>query len=173
MEVPEQVLAIVRKAIEAYPDNISNTAEIAEKDIRKLKDFPKFVDTLVREAIRERIYDMRCQMNKELRGLDPNMEKNTAGPSKVVVGDSQTVRRAALSVYHFFIAGRTLGSFFGRELLEVANNERSKSEGHDCNARLIESLVKLIPRNKRVRDAISEAKLRNLFRQCQIKSNTA
>jgi len=162
-------LQIVRVAVEKHPENIEDAIKQAEHDIRKLPSFAKLVSDLVRSAIGDLVYDARHQITTSIK----QAACEYGGPAKVVVGASKSVNTAALSVYLFCIAGTTLGNLRGEQLAGIIESERAIRDGHDFNVRLCERLLTLVPKKKRVRDVVSEKKLRGIFQQIEEENKAA
>lgn len=163
MEFPQNVLRVVEKAVEKHPTDIEAAVTQAERAVRKLDEFSELVDTLVRHAIQELVYDCRHHMNVATK----NQNGEYDNPAKVTSAASSAVQRAADSVYLFKIAGTILGDLTGKELPVVAANETAVASGHAFNAWICNKLSPLVPEDKRVRDAVSEKKLRSIFQQAQ------
>lgn len=164
MDFPEAVLALVREAEAKNPNDIDEAVETAAKKIRKLPEFDSLVDAFVTRAVRELIHDAR---HNETRLIKKEAGSYDAIPKVSSVGDA--VNRAAMSVYLYRIAGRTLGDLLGSELEAIAKNENEIAEGHLFNARLMDRLRKMVPEDKRVREAVKESRLNALFKECEKK----
>jgi hypothetical protein len=168
MKIPSEVVEITQKAAEKYPRDIDKASENAEKRIRKLPNFGELAADLVRSAIRDLVYDARHNGNTAMKKADGQY----GGPGKVTAASSKSVNEAARSVYLYFIAGRTLGDLMGEELLAVAESEQAHADGHKFNARLCRTLAPMVPKKKRVQDAIKERKLWSIFQQVKEKVET-
>lgn len=159
MNFPADCITIADKAITKHGDDITAAINLAETQIRKMKEFPELVDSLVRGAVQELVYQRRHVANTAAR--------KAAGAygqaAKVVTGASEAVQEVARSLYGYYIAGRTLGSVLGSELEEIADSETAVAAGHSFNARLCRKLAQIVPVDKTVREAVSERKLKALF----------
>lgn len=164
MTYPEWFLASVRTAATKYPDDINKATDRAVKSIRQHEEFDSLIDDMVRDCIRGKVHEFRHQQNiatwKE--------HGKYGGPAKVNVGASLAVQEVITSVYAYAIAGKTLGSIFGGDLLDIAAGERAKADGHSANAKLCELLAPLVPKDKTVAEAVKETKLRELFRKASL-----
>lgn len=163
MEFSQNVLTAAKQAIKKFPNDVSKAVDEAEKTIRELPEFKSLVDTLVRSAIQDLVYDARHRHSVSV--------KRGAGcygtPPKTLTGASPGVRRVSESVYSFHIAGTTLGRLKGGQLLSIAENERAIATGHSFNARLCLKLKSLVKDDQTVREAVSEQRLRSIFREVQ------
>ena len=75
--------------------------------------------------------------------------------------------RAEISSYLYNIAGTSLGEVLGKDLLDLADIEDNRAEGHVFNSRVLRRLSDVVPENKKVKSAISEKKLNALFSELQ------
>lgn len=162
MDFPEAVLNVVRESEAKHPDDIDRAVKLASQRIRKLPEFAEVVDAFVDRAIRELIHDARhnetCRIRKDAGVYSATPKVNAA---------SQAANRVALSVYLYRIAGRTLGDLLGSELDAIAENEAQIAEGHLFNSRLAVRLKRVVPADKRVRDAVKENRLRKIMQECE------
>lgn len=164
MEFPSSVTAIINSAAAKYPSDINRAVTIAERLIRRLPEFDELVSMLVRDSILGKIHDARHCANIRMK-RDAGAY---GGPAKVVSGLSDAVNRVAESVYYnFAIDGKALGNIMGDELKRIAGDERAKSDGHMFNYRLCQRLAAMVPEGKRVRDAVTEKKLKSIFRDLE------
>jgi hypothetical protein len=159
MEMPKWLTDIVARATRENGDDIPSAVDAAEAGVRRHPEFPDVVDTLVRDAIQGAVYAARGLSNRELKS-----ETCYGGPAKVRVGDSESIGRVYQSVFDYYIGSRTLGDLLGSELEDVEVNETEKAAGHMFNARLAAELRKVVPADKRVREAVSQKKLEKLFK---------
>lgn len=162
MDIPENVLRIVEEAAGKHPADIPKAVERAEKGIRGLAEFDELVSMLVRNTVQELVYDARHRANTRMR----REAGDYGGPAKVVSGDSASLGRVCESVYSYRIAGTVLGLVKGADLQAIAEGERSVASGHLFNVRLCLKLQELVPADKRVQDAVTEKRLRGLFKGC-------
>ena len=169
MNLPSHVIAIVSAAVERHHNDIPAAVNESEKRIRKLADFPELVDGLVRSAIQDAVYERRHTVNVA--------NKRQAGqygqPGKVKTGTSQSLGAVKRSVYQYYIAGRTLGTILGGELRDIAANEDATAAGYTFRAQLCRRLADIVPAEKTVREAVTEKKLRTLFRELGAVQETA
>ena len=163
MKFPEEVLTIVKEANTNNPSKPEDATAEALNGVTGLSSYDELVGMLVEQAVKNLIFDDRHLINVRI--------KNQAGAynktSKTVVGDSPAVRRAEISAYLFNVAGTTLGEVFGKEFLDFADIEDNKAEGHAFNSRLYRRLSDIVPPNKKVKNAITEKKLKALFSELQ------
>lgn len=161
MQFPDSVLRIAEEAAAKYQDDIDRAAEKAEKDIRSLPDFDGLVEMLLSYAVRNLVHEARHKSNTQIRRITGRY----GGPAKVVVGRSASVARACESYYSYCVAGKALGSLLGADLEAAAQAENAIAEGHLFRVRLCRRLREMVPDEKRVRDVVSEKKLRAIFRE--------
>lgn len=169
MEVPKNILAIVRKIANKHTSNIEVAVKEAESTIRKLPEFDTLVDMLVHNAITEMVYDARHQANKTIK----RNAGQYGGPAKVIVGTSTSIKDAYDSIYNLRIAGTLLGLIRGDQLQSVAETERAIGNGHYVNAALVESLVGLVPADKTVQQSVKASKIKQLWTKLQKKYQNA
>lgn len=167
MKYPKKVIDVANKMAEKYPSDISKATEEAEKKIRKLPEFNELVDILIRNAVQDLVYDARHRSNVQVRR--ENGKYGTG--AKVVSGRSTSVNRAAKSVYNFHIAGTVLGAIRGDQLISIAVSEEETAEGYLFNARLCRRLSGIVPKDKTVKDAVTERRLRSIFNEVKREVN--
>lgn len=160
MDYPEEVLEAVRRAVANHPDDAQAAVDCADRDIRGLSCFEDLVSGMVRDAVQGLVYGERHQVNVRLRAA-----AGAYGGAAKVHGASAAVNRACESYYAYSVAGRALGELTGADLPEAAAAEQARAEGHAFNARLCSELARLVPADRRVRDALTEKKLAALFRR--------
>lgn len=163
MNFPEWFLEAVRQSAEKYPNDIEKATNRAEGIIRRHEEFSGLVDELVRETILHKVYDSRHSINRTIRQANGQY----GGPAPIA-DLSPSVIAASTSLYLFNIASKSLGELTGAELPAIAKAERAKAAGFRANARLCELLAPLVPKEKTVRQAVSEKKLRELFRKANV-----
>ena len=160
MEYTVSVLEAVKKAVKKYPNDVAKSIELAIKNVRKLSEYKALVNNLVDGAIQDIVYDTRHQENKQI--------KSAAGlygaPAKIVIGNSKAVQESARSVYDMFINGTTLGVVLGVDLETIAFNEQNIADGYSFNAAVCRRLSGMVPADKMVKEAVSEKKLRAIFK---------
>ena len=161
MDYPNNVLKIAKAAAVAHPLDATKATNLAIRNLSKLKDFTKLRAVFIHNAVRDLIYDSRCQVNKVIKGQHSS--------PKVIVGTSPSVQEAAVSAYDLFISGVTLGEVLGGDLDDIGDSEQAVGYGHLFNAELCWRLAKIVPEYKRVRDAVSENKLQAIMREVRKK----
>lgn len=140
--------------------NAEKQVEMAEDKVRKLPDFKQHVEALVSAAIRQTVYDVRHEDNRRIK-YDAGVYNR---PAKVNPGTSTVVNRTYRSVFDYHIMGVVLGNILGGELDRIIQTHGEIAEGHLKLVRIAEWLkTQRIPANKRVRDVVSEKKLRAQF----------
>jgi hypothetical protein len=162
MEASERVLEIVAESSAKYADDVTKAIDDAERKVRKLPEFPSLVSNMVRGYIQDLVYDARHATKRQMK----KEHGQYGGPSKVIVGSSKIVNEVSLSsLYQLPMDGTILGLIFGSDLVGIAEREQSKADGHDFNARLCLRLAPLVPKNKRVQEAVTEKVLKTLYDQ--------
>lgn len=162
MEFPESVNEVIRDACRKFPSDITRAHAYASRLIRKLDEFDDLVNTLVEHAILGLVHQRRHHENVQI--------KNDTGKysSKAkVLGMSEEVNSVCKSVYLYNIGARTLGMLEGQELEPIADNEDAIADGHHFNANLCRRLRRLVGDGVKVKEAVSEKKLRALFNELQ------
>jgi hypothetical protein len=155
MEYPETVYSAVDRAVRKWGDDIDKAVNYLRSSLRKRKDFDDLLDGLLQDACRDLIHDRRHTINVKIRNQNGHYDKRP----KVQTG-GEAGEKAAESYYDYYIGGSTLGLLQGDELEEIA-------EGHTFNARLCRKLRRIVSDGKLVKDAVSESRLRKIFRECK------
>lgn len=158
---PSDAVAIVTAIANDNSEDIPRAVELVKAALKKLPDYDGLVDSLITQAVREFIYDVRHKANVQMK----RDSGRYGGEAKVVVGNSKDVQDSYTSLYAYFIAGTTLGSLKGEQLLSIAESERSKAAGHTFNARLCEQLKPLVADDNMVKDCVPERKLKMIFKK--------
>lgn len=161
MKFPEEVLCVCRAASERHPEDVSAAVDEAVARLKRLASYPDLVETLVRQAVQDLVYEARHVKNVRTRRENGGY----GGPPKVTVGGNAEIGRVYEDVFAYRIAGTTLGSLTGAELPAVASKEREIAGGHLFNAALCERLARSVPVERTVREVVSEKRLRALFRE--------
>ncbi|MHC4278448.1 MAG: hypothetical protein ACYSTI_14195 [Planctomycetota bacterium] len=162
MEYPETVYSAVDRAVRRWGDDIDKAVNWLNLSLRRRKDFDDLLDGLLQDACRDLIHDRRHTINVKIRNQNGHYDKRP----KVQTGGGAG-QRAAESYYDYYIGGSTLGLLQGDELEEIADHEEAIAEGHTFNARLCRKLRKIVSDGKLVKDAVSESRLRKIFRECK------
>ena len=155
IEFPENVRSIVKKATAKHLADIQKATSEAEKQIRKLKEFDGLANLLVTSAVQEMVYDIRHQMNTEIK----NQEGREGGKTKVKSSSDAVKAVYESSYFNLFIGGSILGMLTGGELVDVASSERAIAAGYTFNADLALELSRIVPEDKTVRQSVSSKKL--------------
>ncbi len=153
--------SIIAEAAEAHRDEIDKAVDRAEKALAKQPGWQAYRKSLVRSAIRHLVYDYRHRENVHQR-----RDAGEYGPAaKVTRGAASAEVARQKSLYEYFVGGKMLGSTTGEELEALAASESEKAAGYAFNARLCEALAKVVPKQKTVREAVTERKLHALWRR--------
>lgn len=158
---PASCLKIAATSAAKYPDSIDSAAEQAERAIRKLPEFAETVDKMVTQTIRSLIHEARHKSNIALRAGE------FGGPAKVGLSTGAANRVIVGLLDSYVIAGRCLGSLVGSELLGLRDAESERATGLLFNAAICEALAPLVPADKTVRECVSEAKVKAIFKTIQ------
>lgn len=169
MNFPKEILDIVKLADKENPSSIEDAVAQAKQNITSLPAYASFVDMLVTHSITEMVYDSRHQENWKMKRQQGD---HSPGP-RASYGTSDTVREANQSLYLYRIGGSVLGMLTGSELIPTAENEEAVASGHLFNAKLCRKLRPLVPDNAKVKDKVSEKKLKAIFRECGPQDNAA
>lgn len=168
---PPSFLKVAQSA--AKVEDADSAISQAVKRVRTLPDFDGFVDQLLREAIGDLIYKLRHEAAKKRRAEQDDKTEAKPPPAR---GRSSTHERNAppvskivndvyQSVYDYEIAGKALGALYGRDLEALVASESMLAAGHTFNARLCAMLADRVPKDKRVKDAITDKELKQKFDQ--------
>lgn len=156
IKYPKSVLDVARRAVEKYKEDTQLAAKEANKNVRRLKDFEELVDLIVFKAMQDLVYDIRHATNVQTRN---DAKKYGPGPT-VRPGTSKVALQPTQSVLETYYIGSTvLGSLKGSELGKIATDERLRANGHIFNANLCSRLQPLVPKNKTVRECVSQRKI--------------
>ena len=163
MLFPKNLQAVIRAAAEEH-ENIDDAVDAIQPVVRGLPNFVgELRDLLVTYAIRALLADARHVLNDQMK----RAVRNPPPLPKVIPGRSKAVQEVCDSLYKYRIAGTFLGNLRGEQLLEIAEAEQKRGEGHLFNSRLCVALDKLVPKKKRVQDAVSERKLNTIFQKTE------
>ena len=161
MKIPEPVTAIAQECAAKHGQDITKAIDCAVRKIQLLPDYGDLVETLIRNCVQELVYDARHANNVATK----RQAGYYGGPATVSRGESAGVGEAYKSCLDYFIAGKTLGLVKGSELADIAASEKEKANGHDFNYRLCSHLDQIVPNDKTVSQAVSEKRLRVIFRR--------
>jgi hypothetical protein len=186
---PEAILRAGRKAAEKFPDDIPRATRYALQLFKRLPEYEEWCEGLPMGMAQDIVHEARHHHNREIKrqsrreeeeavaaysaepvGAAAN-ERSTRPRSdprpRINVAESQGVRSTYIAYMTKRIAGRTVGSLYGRELEDIATNERERAAGYEFNARLMQRLKPLVPDNRTVRESISEEKLAAIWKDVE------
>ena len=156
IEFPDVVMDVVKAMAFKYPKNPNRATQETIKKIKKMDVFESLLDDLIFKAVQELIWDARHQANREIKKAGGGY----SGPAKVNHGGSAAMKKIYISAHFSLrIGGSLLGMTRGEELEGLALNEAGRSNGHAFNARLLQSLIPLVPANKTVLESVSSKRL--------------
>jgi len=164
----EDVLEIVGRAVEKYPNDVDRSVKYAEPLIRDLPEFESIMNQLITQAIRELIHNHRHTQNTAMR-----KETGDCHSKPKVNNASETIRKIERDYYNYYIGGKTLGMIRGSELKDIAASEREIAGGHIFNAELCEALQPLVGDSQMVQSAVSKSKLKEIWNRVQRRRNNA
>ena len=157
----ESLTQIIADVSDKHADDIDAAVDECERRVKRLADFADFTGELIRQALREQIYDCRHRANTEQRKASGFY----GGAAKVMAAASEIVQSVASekSLFDYFVAGTTLGRMTGEQLRATAESEATKAEGHQFNATLCSTLAEIVPEGKTVRECVKETRLKTIF----------
>ncbi len=159
MEIPAAITAVVREATALHIADVGKATQAAIEAVRALPEFKQLRDVLIDHAVQTLVYQARGTLTSAVAA-----QAAYTGPPKVNVGNSAAVNRVAASVYNHAIGGTRLGDLTGTELASIAETEEEIARGHQFNAALCRwCRDQGVKDNQRVRDVISEQKLRAAY----------
>jgi hypothetical protein len=182
---PESILRAGRKAAEKFPDDIPRATRYALQLFKRLPEYEEWCEGLPMGMAQDIIHEARHHHNREIKrqfrrevavaacasSTGSANERSTRPRSeprpRINVAESQGVRSTYIAYMTKLIAGRTVGSLYGRELEDIAVNERATASGYEFNARLLQRLRPLVPDGRTVREAISEEKLAAIWKDVE------
>lgn len=151
------LLEIINEEVDAAPDSVETVIDHVLSRAKRRKDFGEWSGDLIRKGVSRLVYDVRHERNVAMR----RQHGDYGTEAKVTAGDATA--RVAGSVYLYMIAGKSLGSVTGDELVDVADGEAARADGHQFNVRLCRELAKSVKGEATVRQRVSEAKLKVIF----------
>lgn len=165
MIFPESVRKAVLEAVRRSPQDTGRAIDFAEQAIRGLPEFGDLLSKLVRSAVEDLVYDVRHSLNRATRR---GGEAPPGAASRATLGGTTAAREVYRSAYDYHIAGTSLGSILGKDLLGLAKREHEMAGGHLFNARLCEALRPLVADMETVKSAVpNEKKLKAIFARLQ------
>jgi hypothetical protein len=189
MQHPESILRAGRLAADKFPDDIPRATRYALQLFKRLPEYEEWCEGLPMGMAQDIVHEARGHHNRELKRQSRREEEEavaaysseTVGAAangrstrprpeprpRINVAESQGVRSTYIAYMTKNIAGRTVGSIYGRELEGIASDERAVASGHEFNARLMQRLRPLVPDDRTVREAISEEKLACIWRDVE------
>ena len=157
-------------AVECVKNHIDMSLALndLELEVQALPEFPDLQRTLIRNALRQVLHQVRNQSNQATRKANSLISQTTASDPKVIVLNSRTVKQISKNIADsYFLGGKRLGDLYLQDLEMVAVKEQASAEGHRFNVSLCEQLMTMVGDNGTVRDYVSEKELRKLFRNLQ------
>lgn len=159
MEIPEPVIAAVKKATLDNLGDVEAAIPAAIVAVRGLKGFALYKDALINQAIQSLVYDYRHQNNGAV-GKDAAY----TGPPKVNVGQSEQLKQVWQSVYSHAIGGRMLGDLTAADLPALIEQSRAAKIGAAFNESILLWCQGKLGKDKRpIRKAIKEEELKKIY----------
>lgn len=160
--LPDSLLEIVKEAATGHPGDPEGATEWAWKQWRKDGAFQEWLEFLAKSAIRSKINDATHSTLSAMR----KAAGVYGGRAKVSIA-SEAVNRVESMLYLDFyqINNNVLGDIHGKALTGLAKTEQAKADGSAFNARLCTRLADIVPADKKVRECVSEARVRKLFKE--------
>ena len=159
-DAPEQLLDMVRQAVQAHPNDIEDSLNYLVNVWGRCPARRTWAEELETRALRSMIHDCRHQLMVQMRRA--HGAYGQAAKVGLSTGAANRIAEAML-LDSYSINGYILGNIPGEELESLARGEQAKAEGCAFNARLCSKLSSLVPKGKLVRDVVTEKKLRKLF----------
>jgi hypothetical protein len=164
MQIPPTVIQAARDAEARFPSDLDAATDAAVVAVQAHPDYPTFVDTLVRERVRDIVHQVRHEKNKQIK----RELKQYGQPAKVDFSKSVVVQESAQSVYDYRLGGTLLGDLTGDGLSRVIESEAAAARGHQFHVALGRWLQKRgVTGDKRVRDVVPETVLRKQMDKLQ------
>ena len=158
---PEELQKIVREEALKHIDDIDAATNAAERRWKKSKDYADWIETMIRNELRNMICDVRHNSNVTIR------RQNGAygGPAKVSLSTGAVNRVAKSVLFTYCINGTSLGMLTGEMLKELIVSERERAEGCEFNSRLCSKLSPLVSDNKTVAQCVKPEVVDRLFKE--------
>lgn len=154
-KIPEPVIRTVERIASQHPNDILTAVEESVAEVKRLPDYKKYVNDLVRDAIQDQVYACRHASNVSMK-----KQNGEYGGQHKVNGASVAVERIYESHYNYRIAGKTLGEIIGNEIESLIETEQAIASGHKFNAALLCWVRSQgVSGDKKVKDVVSERKL--------------
>jgi hypothetical protein len=160
VDAPEQLLKMVEKANSAHPSSVDDALEFLIQKWGGHPARPAWAEELEIRALRQMLHDNRHKLMVSLRKKYGAYGAASTGLS---TGAANAVAEMML-LDHYSINGQPLGSILGKDLPGLANGEFENGKTRMFNAELLRKLSKIVPGDKQVREAVSETRVRKLFR---------
>ena len=142
-------------------------------------DVPAYAQTeQICEAVRHRIYNQRAAQNHRILANNngvgmKKVAKSRSAQTAPMASEAVARIREEASLFRYALGGARLGELMGGELLPLADQMKSQSSTLAFNAALLQSLAPMVPEDKRVRECVTEAKLKAVFHRLQKKMKAA
>lgn len=162
--MPDGIYDLCRQVTETHSGRIEPAIDALRREVRKMPgfpgDLPDFVETLVDIGISEALYRYRCYENKAAKRQYLNNDTRVASRE---ASDRVAKRVVAGFALRHFVGARMLGDLMGKELPAVRDVSLGQAAGHTFNARLVDNLIPLVPKDSRVREAVTDQQADDLF----------
>ncbi len=158
MHWPTWVKSAVSAAVDKSPSNPLAAAENALRQMRENRGFPVLVEDFLLSSVLNLVHQERHHKNGDLK-------EETNGREPVKRGEA--TEEVYRDIYAYHVAGKILGDVQGAELEPLAQAEEAVAAGHQFKADLLRELSTMVGPEQTVREAVSERKLRALFKRLQ------
>lgn len=168
MTFSAEVLKIAREESEHYNGDIEKAARATEQRMRQLEGFHTHIPEIITAYARNAVWSARTHQNHQIKAEqvcpgECESSRPYVPPPKVIVGKCKTIQDAYHTLYEMKIGSSELGRILGADLKSVALQQRAQGEGALVNFRFLIKLSKIVPKDKTVRQAVPENKLKRLF----------
>lgn len=163
----DAVTSIANEEARRHMDSIDDAVAAAYRRVKRLADYEEFVETLVLQALRERIHNCR-------HGDNVSTKRQEFGtPAKVVPGRAVADVCARRVYLDYLIDGRRLGGIRGNELPGLADSYTAKAAGCEFVGRLCRELTRHVAADKLVSQCMTDAQVGRLFDRLQRRERAA
>lgn len=177
-EYTETLNRIAREEARSHASDIEAATDAAVTRLREETWFADFVDDLVRSAVKSAIHDARSRMSHEAKrpsvsyGESADAAVSSEARGKVyrpVKSNAPRILRAArrATVMNIATDGKVLGEMTGEELLPSAERDFSRGAGYYRVGLLKKRLAEIVPRRKKVKNAVDEDSAQSLWSEIE------
>lgn len=164
---PKSFASVIDSAVKRHKSNIDAAVDWAMGELAELPEWEEWQQQAIRRAVASLVHhrrgDISCPRDQRPsathRDYVPAIQRREIDLPDVA---SQIAESITLD---YMIGGKTLGTLYGKELVGLAEKSWSTGQRNLMMSHLCAQLYRIVPREKQVKDVVSEGELSKIASQ--------